>query len=329
MLGKMDEYLVHQAVAPLAQVSSPDPHWQDRFYFNLHDDRGEFLAITGLGAFPNRSVMEGYLLAVQRRRHYSHFVSRPLSADREEMTAGGLSFAIVEPMRSWRLQLAPADFPVQGRLLFEARCPAYEFGTIRWDKDEHTVVHQCHYTQPGRYVGTLQVSDELREGLMGMRDRSWGIRNLLLVDMWIWVSAQFPRACLTAWLWETAQGETIYCDGALVSESGELQRVLSMAHELELWPGTRRPRRARLRLTLSDEGGLELAAEEAASIYLGRQPSFWSEEDRQAVAQAEASAFGYDQLCRFSGDGLEGWGVVEYIFVGGCRRYGIAPARLG
>ncbi|GBD12458.1 hypothetical protein HRbin24_00465 [bacterium HR24] len=329
MLGRMDEYLVHQAVAPLAQVSSPDPHWQDRFYFNLHDDRGEFLAITGLGAFPNRGVMEGYLLAVHRGRHYSHFVSRPLAGDREEMAAGGLSFAVMEPLRAWRLELAPPASPVSGHLVFEGRCPPFQFSPIEWRKGEHTVVHQCHYTQAGRYAGGLQVEGTPLQGLAGMRDRSWGIRNMPLVDMWIWVSAQFRDGCLTAWLWETALGDPVYCDGALVPESGQARRLLSLAHELELWPGTRRPRRARLSLALEDGEEISLVAEEAASIYLGRQPAVWDEGDAEALAQAEAAAFGYDQLCRFRGDGLEGWGVVEYVFVGGCQRYGIAPARLG
>ncbi|MCS7276832.1 MAG: hypothetical protein NZ695_07460 [Dehalococcoidia bacterium] len=328
MLGKMDEYLVHQTVAPLAQVDSADPHWQDRFYFNLHDDRGDLLVITGMGAFPNRGGMEGYIFAVHRGHHYTHFVSRALAADREEMTAGGLSFSIVEPMRRWRLQLAPADCPVGGQLLFEARCPAYEFGTIRWDRDGHTVVHQCHYTQSGRYVGALRVGEEVREGLIGMRDRSWGIRNIAAVDMWVWISAQMRDGCLTAWQWETAAGERIYCDGALVGEDGQIRRLVGLEHEVEMRPGERRPRRARLRFHLEGGEELETLAEEKASVYLGRQPLSWSEDDDQARAQADAAALGYDQLCSFRGD-LEGWGVVEFGLVGGYRRYGIPPARLG
>jgi hypothetical protein len=329
VLGRMDEYLLHQAALPLAQVASQDPHWQDRLYFNLHGQQGEFLAITGLGAFPNRGRMEGYLLAVHRGRHYSYFVSRPLAADREEMTAEGLSFTVVEPLRRWRLRLTAPEGPLQGELLFEARCPPYQFATIHWEKGGQTVAHQCHYTQAGRYRGALQVGNQALEGLLGMRDRSWGVRNMPLVEMWLWLSVQLPTACLTAWQWETAEGEPLYCDGALVGEDGQVRRLLSLAHELELWPGTRRPRRARLSLALEGGPGLELTAEEAASVYLGRQPPQWSEEDGEALARAEAAAFGYDQLCRFRGPGVEGWGVVEYVFIGGCRRYGIGPAALG
>ena len=329
MPGKMDEFTVHQAVLPLAQVASDDPHWQDRLYFNLHGQDGAFLAITGMGAFPNRGTREGYLLAVHRGRHYASFVSRPLAGDREEMTAGGLSFAVVEPLRSWRLQLTPEGGRVRGHLLFEARCPAYDFETIRWQKGEATVVHQCHYTQAGRYLGVLEVDGQALEGLMGMRDRSWGIRNLAQVDMWLWASVQLPDACITAWQWETAAGERIYCDGALVREDGQVRRIVSLAHRLELWPASRRHRRTRLALRLEDGQELELLAEEVASVYLGRQPSEWSDDDEETRHQADAAALGYDQLCHFRGEGVEGWGVLEFALVGGYRPYGIAPARLG
>lgn len=61
LVSRFDEYPVHQTEQPLARVASEHPEWQDRFYFNVHDRNGEFAIITGLGAFPNRKMVQGYL----------------------------------------------------------------------------------------------------------------------------------------------------------------------------------------------------------------------------------------------------------------------------
>src|SRR5712692_1369759 len=132
MVGPMDEYLVHQTEKPLAQVASDHPEWQDRFYFNIHDRNGELAAITGLGAFPNRGMMQAYLFVVHKRRHYTYLNVRPLANDREVMQAGSLSFTIVEPMKVWRLEASDEANGIHGSVEFRARCPLYEFNPLGW-----------------------------------------------------------------------------------------------------------------------------------------------------------------------------------------------------
>src|SRR5262245_50012716 len=106
MISRMDDYLVHQTELPLSQVASDHPEWQDRFYFNIHDRQGEFAAITGLGAFPNRNMMQAYLFVVHNGQHYAYVNVRPLADDREVMRVGSVSFSVVEPLSSWKLDVA-------------------------------------------------------------------------------------------------------------------------------------------------------------------------------------------------------------------------------
>jgi len=42
-----------------------------------------------------------------------------------------------------------------------------------------------------------------------------------------------------------------------------------------------------------------------------------------------ALAFGFDQHCRFQMNGETGYGIVEYMFTGGSRRYGIPRTEMG
>ena len=335
MIGKADEYLVHQAELPLAQVVSDHPEWQDRFYFNIHDREGKFAAITGLGVFPNRKaagpqgMVQAYLFVVHNGRHYAYLNVRPIQADREEMRAGSLSYAIEEPLESWRLEIADEANGISGSLLFRARCPLYSFSPIRWQDGERLVVNQLHYTQSGLYEGSFTVGGETFTNLLGMRDRSWGVRDMANVPVWYWISAQFPDFCVSAWLWETPEGEVIHCDGGIIPEKGEARSVTGMEHELELWPGSKRPKASRFTLTMADGERLSLEAEEIGTIYLGPAPNVWSDADAEVLAAAGANAFGLDQHCRFQMNGETGYGIVEFMFTGGSKRYGIPRTEIG
>lgn len=326
----MDEYLVHQAELPLARVVSDHPDWQDRFYFNIHDAAGDFAAITGLGAYPNRGYHQAYMFVVHNGVHYNYLNIRPLNADRDEMYAGSLRFEVIEPLKSWRLEVADEANGIEASLQFDARCPLYTFSPVQWQNRDRTVVNQLHYTQSGRYTGTFRIGESTwSDGLTGMRDRSWGIRAMAEVPMWIWVSAQFPTYNVTAWLWETPEGEVIHQDGAIVHESGEIQPIKTIAHELEFASGRKCPSRGRYLFGLKSAETAELTAEGMSAVMLGPMlGGKWDESDTELVARADGDSFGFDQHCRFQmQNGDHGIGIIEYMFTGGVAKYSIPPAK--
>ncbi len=326
----MDEYLVHQTEKPLAQVASDHTDWQDRFYFNIHDRSGDFAVITGLGAFPNRNMVQAFMFAVHKGQHYSYFIVRPLNNDREEMHAGTLSFSIVEPMKKWRLEVADEANGIKASLDYEPRCPLYFFNPIYWHNGAKVVANQQHYTQAGRYTGSLTIGGETyTEGLHGIRDRSWGARAMADVPIWIWVSAQFKDFCISAWRWETPDGDPIHEDGAITYENGEVKPVTKIEHDLEIWPGTKRPKAARYRLTLASGEAVSLTSEEMGTMFLGPLNNTWPLSDPQALARADAAAFGFDQHSKFQMGGETGWGIVEYMMTGGSKRYGFPATKIG
>ncbi|MDO8614146.1 MAG: hypothetical protein Q7T33_00220 [Dehalococcoidia bacterium] len=329
MISKMDEYLVHQTEKPLAEVASDHQDWQDRFYFNIHDPSGEFAAITGLGAFPNRKMMQAFVFATFKDQHYAYLNVRPLAGDREVMQTGSLSYSIVEPLKAWKLDLADEANGIRAQLEFRNRCPLHTFSPIHWQNGEKLVADFMHYTQSGRYTGSFTIGDRTFTDLVGIRDRTWGVRAMADVPMWIWISAQFRDYCVSAWLWETPDGEIIHQDGALTRESGEDVPITRIEHELELWPGRKCPRSARYRLTTDSGETLALAAEEIGTIFLGPMTGRWSDSDAKALAAADAASFGFDQHCRFTLGGETGYGIVEYMFTGGVKRYGVPPTKLG
>jgi hypothetical protein len=146
--------------------------------------------------------------------------------------------------------------------------------------------------------------------------------------MWIWISAQFSRHCVSAWLWETPEGDIIHEDGAITYEDGTIRPITRIEHELEVTPGARHPHNARFRLTTSDGEMHALTAAELSSTFLAVPQARWSESDAETKAGLDARSFGHDQHVRYEMEGETGYGIVEYMFTGGVQKYGICPTTL-
>ena len=121
----------------------------------------------------------------------------------------------------------------------------------------------------------------------------------------------------------------IHCDGAIIPEEGEVRSVTGIEHELELWPGSKRPKACRFTLTMADGERLSLEADEIGTIFLGPAPSAWSDADANVLAAADANAFGSDQHCRFQMAAQTGYGIVEFTVPGGINRHVRPPAQTG
>jgi hypothetical protein len=128
-------------------------------------------------------------------------------------------------------------------------------------------------TQFGRWSGTLSLDGrELAvapERVLGVRDRSWGIRPVGERDagapgaapqfFWLWAPFQFGDACAHLGVFEDESGRAWHAGGVTLPAYAEgeafpsaadprEQRAARIAHQIDWEPGTRRSRRARIEL---------------------------------------------------------------------------------
>jgi hypothetical protein len=143
------------------------------------------------------------------------------------------------------------------------------------------------------------------------------------IPMWIWISAQFPNHCVSAWVWETPEGEIIHQDGAITYVDGTVRPITRIEHELEVTPGARRPHNARFRLTTDDDEVHALTAAELSSCFLAVPQSRWSESD--AVLWRDWTRRRTHDHTRYEMDGETGYGIVEHVH-GAWKQYGIPPS---
>jgi hypothetical protein len=325
MLSTMDDYLIHQTEQPLAEVGSSHPEWQEALYFNVHDRQGKFSAVAGLEVMPNAGYVRAFLFTLHDGEHCSYLFAGPLANWREETVAGDLAFAIVDPMRRWRLDLRDEANSIRAALEFQARCPAYHFRPIRIEKDGAIGMHQSYYNQAGVYGGSFTVGDRVFTDLIGLRARRWGVLVLTGLPFYHWVSLHLPQRCITAWQFESKDGEILYCDGAVVTEDGHINPITRMEHDWTLPPGTRHPTRTRLSFSTASGETVRVNCKEVGSHFLGWGPSRWSEADADALGEADAHAMSIEEYCEFTVERERGFGILDIVTLPGYRRYGIQP----
>jgi hypothetical protein len=322
---RMDEYFVHQTERPIAEIASDCPDWEEYLYFNIHDRNGAFCAIVGLDVLPNAQYVRSYLLTLHRGKHYAYWYAGPLENWREDLRGGSLSFTIVDPLKTWHLELADEANGIQASLDFHMRCPAYQYRHMRCEDQGQAVLNQSYYTQAGVYGGAFRLGEQVFTDLWGLRSRRWGEAILVRMPFYHWLSIQLPTRCITAWQYESAAAEVLYCDGAVIEESGQIVPITHIEHQWTLAPGRRYPSHTRLAVSTADGQVLQVECRPHGSHFLTPAAGCWSESDSEALANADASAFSVEQFCEFTVGQERGIGILNLITTPGYKPYGIPP----
>ncbi len=322
MIGKMDEYLIHQSETTIDHVVSTDVNWQDRFYFNLLDRKGTFAATLGYGVFPNRNIGAGFLRIAHDKKVYAVNFSKELNCDREDIRAGSLAVDVVEPLRKWHLSLEEKELGVSLDLEFTGRSAPYEFKHIYHRKNNRVMWNQVHYTQAGAYTGKLNVAGKKITDLYGIRDRSWGMRDMEEIDLWIWMSVNFGDYWLTAWQSEYADGRVICSDGALTRDGsfGSMPLVME-THDFRFESGSRIPSAATYILKDVEGKTIEVQAKTVGTVFHPFTPGLIDLRDPDKLKQLDNTSpiFGLVQEFKVGKD--VGYGITECLVGGGSEQY--------
>lgn len=183
MLTPMDDTLWHQLPTTFDHVGTSDPRFFDRYWFAATDPAGGGTLQLTLGAYQNMNVMDGGFVVVRGGRQHNLRVSRSLRP-RYATACGPLRVELVEPLRHFRLHVAPGAHGVSGTLDWRAVLPAQE-EAARFTRVRGRVVEESRrFDQIGRCSGALRIGDEaLRlDEWWATRDHSWGVRERMGVE---------------------------------------------------------------------------------------------------------------------------------------------------
>jgi len=267
MLTRFDDYPIHQTPEPVAQPSTGDRNFYDRYFFNGYSKSGDLFFASALGLYPNRRVMDAALSVVRNGRQHNVRASRLAPAERGETRVGPVSVEVIEPLRTLRVRVEPNAHGLEADLVFRARTPAIEEPRFTYRVDSRVFMDTTRLTQFGTWEGTITV-DGTRVAVdaaqvVGCRDRSWGIRPVgereqgapggIQQFFWLWAPINFDDVCTHFDVNEHADGREWHFGGnfvrAVADQNEPIEVMARVGHRVRWQSGTRRATGAEITLT--------------------------------------------------------------------------------
>jgi hypothetical protein len=287
VLTDLDDTMRHMAPTTLNQVATTDHRFFDRYWYTVVAPDRSIALVTGLGAYANMNVMDGYVCVVISRDDQKNLrVSRRLRPDIERMGSGPLDYKSLEPHRRSRLMLAANAGP----LTFDLEYTATEGPRLESPHqtllEGHLVENYLRITQLGAISGTISIGDRRWEAAewFAARDHSWGVRRFFggfwprtatpvqddFSGLFCWVAWRAGRYQGYVQIQEGADGVRRFLDGDVaVTVDGTTRsvRVVEAEHDIEFVGNSNIVRRIGLKLR-GDDGETYAVEIEPAHIPL-------------------------------------------------------------
>ena len=347
VLSRGDDYPIHQTPEPVAYAGT-DRNFYDRYFFNGYAPDGSGFFAAALGIYPHLDIIDAHFTVVRNGVQHCIHASAELRMERMAMEVGPFSVEIVEPLQVLRLRLEPVD-GMAADITFTGRAFPIEEPRFTHRIGPRAFMDYTRLTQNGRYTGWIEVDgdrQDLAEGSLGTRDRSWGIRPIGARDpqpmpgaplpgfFWQWTPINFPAGSLFFHVNNDEQGEAWNTRAAWAGE-GALPSEVEEGHgsmRTRLEPGTRWPAGGTLSLAL--RGAPEQVTFEPLGRFqmrgLGYTSPEWGHGMYHGPLKVEREDIDLDELdplapenlhvqvpVRVTGsDGSAGIGVFEQLIIG-------------
>jgi hypothetical protein len=293
-----------------------DQAWSESYYFNCYDPITDTGFYTRIGVRPNEGTLDGGLSLWLPDMQIGHIggVRPQTTMTDNDLSVAGLRYERVSPMKEWRLSCDGEAFvrDLDGRrpdrrsavamdVTFSALMPAV--GTDGQGREGEGAsaetrksVGKGHLEQAGRWTGWIEfdgVRHELGEG-RGNRDKSWGPRRWGGPLMWRWFSINF--------------GDNVHFGGIRIgTQAGDLHRGW-------VWrDGDHRSIRDwHVKTELEADALTHRVSHVEATDSDGRVHALRGDLMRVAGAPRKGTIVN-EGLARWSYDGLDGYGIAEYL----------------
>jgi hypothetical protein len=344
-VSSWDDYPVHQSANWIAQPATSDRNFYDRYYFNAFDTGGAFMAVFGLGQYPNLGTTDAFVTVRVGDEQHIVRASRPLG-DRADMRIGPLRVEVLEPLRRLRFVVEPNDHTVAMDITWEGFGPAIPEPNQFIRMGNRVMFDTQRLAQMGSWTGELEVAGQRltvdAATTWGSRDRSWGVRPVgepehpgILAqarrggNMWSYFPMRFEDHAIFYICSESGDGRRSLEQAERVWLDGRIEELGRTQHHHRLVPGTRLLETSRIEFL---DAGFDLHCTGLLANYLAVGSGYGAEPDwRHGMYQGpdtvvqgivrhvddlgeEKWAGPVDQSGRFEYEGHVGYGLYEHAF---------------
>ncbi|MHB1538607.1 MAG: hypothetical protein ACYCUM_10745 [Solirubrobacteraceae bacterium] len=323
-LTPLDESYGHQLVAVRASVEHADAGWQERCYHLLYAG-DELMLDVGRSLWPQSGARRAFIGVSDGRRQRCVRVERPfaIGEDVDAPCVEGVCVEVLRPLERVRLRYGGGADELALDLTYTARFPPVATTPVRVEREGALVTHYMNFFQSGFYDGWVQFEGRRHEvrRRLGFRDRGWGVRKhegAPRRGLVLGAFCELPDAAVYMLMFETASGRRVLSDGWRIGQTGGVQRITAIEHELRF--EQRLLSGGAFALTLDDGSVHELRVHPQARLFL-EGVGYSACPERQAAGVAryavddpavrESLRGQTDHGCVFELDGVLGHGYVE------------------
>lgn len=313
VLAPWDDYPVHQSAALISSVLPVRPGWSERFYFNVLLPTGEIAAILGGGVYPLRGVSECYFCRIEDDQQLNVRAFGRLPVGGEAVAAGPFSLRCEDPLKDWTVRAELGETVFDGR--FAGINPPYLYEPVDVPASDPSGDFDLyrHFIAVGEWQLREAAGIDASQRLLGVRDRTWGVRTRRI--RWHnWCVLQFGDRTLTLIHQELADGTVMHSEAGVVHADGATERLSITGHDVTYDPHDRQVARARWELS-GEHGPLELEYERVGTaMRLAGAGYDDSQGDRTAGAvQRDAYDLGDPEVARRTGRGTMDHGARAHV----------------
>lgn len=351
MLSPGDDLPIHQAPEPLRRPATSDRNFYDRYYFNCHPCSDEMFLILGQGQYPNLGVQDAFALLRRGDDHRVVRASRELGSDRTDTTVGPFAIEVIEGLRTLRCRLDALDHGLSYDLTWTGFVPAFEEPrhTVR-NANGRAYIDACRLAQLGSWQGWIDVDGERTtvnpDRWWGSRDRSWGIRPVgdpeapgNLADQpaeafrWLYAPFRTEDRAYVFICQDRPDGSRVLEEAVRLWPDGRVDHLGRPDHDLR-WDSAGPGLFGLVESATLRFGDVEVHVEPVLPVHIGVGTGYGFDGDhwRHGVYQGplvvesrswdlsteegRGAMFGIvDSVARFEGDGQEGWGLFEWLYL--------------
>lgn len=184
MLTKADDFLIHQLPVPAATPGTTDRNFYERYYFEGCSPDGRTFVVVTQGVYPLLNLTDAAFMIQRDGVQRSIFASRHLDYERLDMRVAPIEVRVLEPLRRLAVIVEPNEYGISADITLSGRAAAIEDDRLLLTDGPRVIMDVFRMVQHIDWQGRIDVSGETIDvsGWRGMRDRSWGVRQIGIRD---------------------------------------------------------------------------------------------------------------------------------------------------
>ena len=234
MLTKSDDFPIHQISSPISEVGAAR-NFYDRYFFNGYSKDGKIYFAAAMCVYPNLNIIDAaFTISFDGFQHNCR-ASRVLNEERLNTKVGSIDLTVIEPLEKIGLKVNDENAGISADIIFEGIFKMMQEPKMIMYNGPRLVMDTFRGVQHGKWKGEINLKGKIFNlqdlDIIGVRDRSWGVRPVGIADSqpvvpfevpqfyWLWCPMQFKDSAVQIHFVDDENGRLINGNSVIQSKN--------------------------------------------------------------------------------------------------------------